>query len=400
MASITFESMSESKHIVLVDDDSRNHLFPITLTRPVSYIRLGIFTLIEKWRLFTGAEVSPMAPDYLAQLFPLRLRDVNLFVNAALIPEPDNVGEIIDLKRGEYLYDKNGRWVAAVDERLEADSDKKTKRTAKTEFDFINRNWEIFRKNDLALRSDWKWVTENRTSLPVPDGVTVIGQDIFVEEGAVLRPSIINTLEGPVYIGRHAEVMEGSLIRGAFALGDHSQLKMGAKIYGGTSIGPYCKVGGEVNNCVFIGYSNKGHDGFMGNSVVGEWCNIGADTNTSNLKNNYAPVKVFNYALNRTENTGSQFCGLTMGDHSKCGINTMFNTGTVCGIFANVFGSDFPHRRIPDFGWGGASGFKTHRLEDALDTAKRMMERRSVELTEAHVGLYTHLYNQLAENIR
>ena len=260
------------------------------------------------------------------------------------------------------------------------------------EVKIISRSWRIFQWNGEEITSDLALVRNNGSSAAVPDGVTLIGDDIFIEEGATLRPCTINTETGPVYIGKNAEVMEGSLVRGPFALMNDSVLKMGAKIYGATTIGPHSKVGGEVNNCVIFGYSNKAHDGFIGNSVIGEWCNLGADTNTSNLKNNYAVVKVHNYALNRSESTESQFCGLMMADHAKAGINTMFNTGTVCGVFANVIGAGFPHRRIPDFGWGGAEGFKSYRLNDALEVARIVMSRRSIELTDDIRDMYTHVH--------
>ena len=221
----------------------------------------------------------------------------------------------------------------------------------------------------------------------------------MIEEGAVVRPCIINCESGPVFLAKGSEVMEGCLIRGGLALMEGAQLKMGAKIYGPTTIGPHSKVGGEVNNAVIFGFSNKGHDGFLGNSVIGEWCNLGADTNTSNLKNNYADVKIFNYALNRSESTGGQFCGLTMGDHAKSGINTMFNTGTVCGIFANVFGSGFPHRRIPDFGWGGAEGFKIFRIGEALEAAEKVMSRRGIELNDDWRKVFDHLYHELSPKL-
>ena len=247
------------------------------------------------------------------------------------------------------------------------------------------------------MREDFEWIRNNQeVSKGNHHGVVMIGDDIFIEHGATVRPSVVlNSEAGPIYIAKNAEVMEGCLVRGGLALMESSTLKLGSKIYGATTIGPHSKVGGEVNNAVIFGYSNKGHDGFIGNTVIGEWCNLGADTNTSNLKNNYADVKIHNYALGRSESTGGQFCGLTMADHSKSGINTMFNTGTVCGIFANVFGAGFPHRRIPDFGWGGAEGFKTFRINDALDVAEKVMARRGIELTDEWKSIYTHLFDQV-----
>ena len=287
----------------------------------------------------------------------------------------------------------NGNWIATRSSDILESFDVAGK---EVEVKIVDRSWKIFQWNGLAIEADMQVLRAKKKSQSVPAWVTLIGDDIFIEEGAELMPCIINASEGPVYIGKGAHVMEGTMIRGSLALMDHSHLKMGAKIYGPTTIGPYSKVGGEVNNSVIFGYSNKAHDGFIGNTVVGEWCNLGADTNTSNLKNNYADVKIYNYALGRSESTGSQFCGLTMGDHAKAGINTMFNTGTVCGIFANVFGGDFPHRNIPDFAWGGATGFKNYRLSDALQVAKTVMSRRNIELTEELVAVYTHLHNNFS----
>ncbi len=383
------------QNIILVDHTERDHLLPLTFTRPVADIRIGIFTLAEKWSNVTGKPISYNTQDYLAKIFPAHVEKANTFINGSVHPTRELIAAIESLNENQSLF-KNDVWIAtnAAHEKMIAHADSAIQ--FEGEVVHINRSWKIFQNNAWALDEDLDWIKSQRKSQPIPEGVTVIGDNIFIEEGAIIRPSIINTLEGPVYVGKHAEIMEGSLIRGSLALCDHAQLKMGAKIYGSTTVGPHSKVGGEVNNCVIFGYSNKGHDGFIGNSVIGEWCNLGADTNTSNLKNTYADVKIHNYALGRSESTGSQFCGLTMGDHAKAGINTMFNTGTVCGIFANVFGGDFPHRVIPDFGWGGAAGFKNYRLSDALQVAQTVMGRRKVELTDELIEVYTYLHNHLS----
>jgi UDP-N-acetylglucosamine diphosphorylase/glucosamine-1-phosphate N-acetyltransferase len=234
---------------------------------------------------------------------------------------------------------------------------------------------------------------KEQKSLSLPDGNQLIGdaKHLFIEEGAQIQGATLNTSTGPIYLGKDSQVMEGSLIRGPFALLDHGVVKMGAKVYGATTVGPYSKIGGEVNNSIILGYSNKGHDGFLGNSLLGQWCNLGADTNNSNLKNNYGEIKLWSYVTRRFSRTGQQFLGLIMGDHSKCGINTMFNTGTVVGVAANVFGGGFPRNFIPSFSWGGSGGYSTHRLEKAVETAELMMARRKVEFSEEDRKIMAHI---------
>jgi len=379
-------------NIILTDHAERDHLLPLTLTRPVGKIRIGLWTIEEKWAHYANANVSFLTQDYLKKVFPAEYSSSNVYVNGAVLPSEQLIQQITDMDEGQTLMSK-GYWIAT---KSSEELDQFVVDGAEILADVVDRAWKIFQWNGRAIKDDMKVIRSMRSSQPVPEWVTLIGNDIFIEEEAELMPSIINTLEGPVYIGKGAHVMEGTMIRGSLALMDHAHLKMGAKIYGPTTIGPHSKVGGEVNNSVIFGYSNKAHDGFIGNTVVGEWCNLGADTNTSNLKNNYADVKIFNYALGRSESTGSQFCGLTMGDHAKAGINTMFNTGTVCGIFANVFGGDFPHRNIPDFAWGGAAGFKNYRLSDALEVARLVMERRNIELTDDLIEVYTYLHKNFS----
>lgn len=380
------------KNIILVDHAERDHLLPLTFTRPMAKIRIGIFTIDEKWSNLTGADISFKTPEYLSKVFPSNYSKENVYINGGLLPTTEIISEIEALNENETLM-KSGVWLATKSGLKLDDVVLSYQKESTSDIKLINRSWKIFQWNGWAIQQDFDWVKTKRKSQPIPAGVTVIGDDIFIEEGAVIMTSIINTTTGPVYIGKDAEIMEGALVRGSLALCEHAALKMGAKIYGPSTFGPHCKVGGEVGNSILFGYSNKGHDGYIGNTVIGEWCNLGADTNTSNLKNNYSTVKVHNYALNRSESTESQFCGLTMGDHSKAGINTMFNTGTVCGIFANVFGGDFPHRKIPDFGWGGSTGFKSFRLTDAIEVAQKMMERRGISLTQDWIDIYTHLHN-------
>ena len=259
----------------------------------------------------------------------------------------------------------------------------------------IEHTWDIFSKNDAAIREDFERLTEDRKSQPIPKSVqTIAKENIFIEEGAKLEFVTLNASLGPIYIGKDSEIMEGSVIRGPFALCDNAVVKMASKIYGATTVGPYSRIGGEVKNAVFFSYSNKGHDGFLGDSVLGEWCNIGADSNNSNLKNNYEEVKLWSYQTEGFEKTGLQFCGLMMGDHSKCGINTMFNTGTVVGVSANIFGSGFPRNFVPSFSWGGASGFTTYVTKKAFETARLVMSRRNIDFDEKEAAILEHVFEE------
>lgn len=261
----------------------------------------------------------------------------------------------------------------------------------------IRKCYDIFSLNDVALADDYAMLTNGRKSADISSSNLLIGDDIFIEEGATVEGATLNSSQGPIYVAKDAEIMEGSLIRGPFALMDHAVVKMGAKIYGATTVGPWCKVGGEINNVVFYAFTNKGHDGFLGNSVIGEWCNLGADTNSSNLKNNYAEVKVWDYSSERFSNSKLQFCGLIMGDHSKCGINTMFNTGTVVGVSANIFGAGFPRNFVPSFTWGGSTGFSTYALNKAYDTANRVLMRRGKSLEEGDKIILKHIFEQSSQ---
>jgi len=367
---------------ILFDGPFRTDLLPLTFTRPVCDLRMGILTVREKWERRLNASTGTLTEDYLSKKFPLKAADDNLLIHGAVCPTEELVAAIRSLSAGQQLA--QGEVVLAV-RGSTADVAATALRPDAIQFSgdvtVIRHPWDIFSKNGKELEADFGLLTAGRKSLPISATNTIIGNGaIFLEEGGKVEASILSTTGGPIYIGRDAEVMEGSIIRGPFALCDHSQVKMGAKIYGPTTIGPHSKVGGEVNNSVIIGYSNKGHDGFLGNSVLGEWCNLGADTNNSNLKNNYDEVRVWSYRTGRFERTGLQFCGLIMGDHSKSGINTMFNTGTVVGVSANVFGAGFPRTFIPSFTWGGASGFIEYRIDKALEAAARMMERRGIAL--------------------
>ena len=370
---------------VLFDtDEVWTNLLPFTFTRPVAEIPLGINTIRQKWELAFGENLTCISKDYLAHKFPSELDSDNLFICSHLLPGEELLNALQDLKSEQALYSSKELLAfrsATFD--LKQISDFK-KISFSSSYNSIDQVWDIFQKCGAGLEWDFEKILKTKKSKTLSPSVTVIGDKhrVFMEEGAKAEACIINTTNGPVYIGKDAEVMEGAMIRGPFALGEHSVLKMGAKIYGPSSIGPHCKVGGEVSNSVIFGYSNKAHDGFIGNSVIGEWCNLGADTNTSNLKNNYANVKLHSYAKQSMQDTGLQFCGLMMGDHSKSGINTMFNTGTLVGVGCNIYGGGFPPTHIVNFSWGGSGGFQTYQLDKLFETAERVFERRSIQFNE------------------
>lgn len=384
---------------ILFDDNTRNSLLPLTFTRPVADIRIGILTIREKWEKMLAAKTSSKTEAYLSKKFPTEyaIDTDNVWINGSFCPNEQLVNEIKSLKPNEVLMDTTTVIAANTGNAKHFDVDsfgnfEKLDTTSKTLK--IENTWDIFSKNGDALKSDFDLLTKGRKSAELSKTNQVIGAEhIFVEEGAKVECSILNASTGPIYIGKDAEIMEGSIVRGPFALCDHSALKLGAKIYGPTTIGPHSKVGGEVNNSVIFGFSNKAHDGFLGNSVLGEWCNIGADSNNSNLKNNYAEVKLWNYTRERFTPTGLTFCGLIMADHSKCGINTMFNTGTVVGVSANIFGSGFPRNFVPSFSWGGAAGFTTYKLKDAFEVATRVFERRGMVFNEIEQQLLSDVFD-------
>lgn len=378
-------------NVVLFDDPLiRQDLMPFTLTRPIAAIRVGILTLQEKWSLLAGRSCGYATADYLGVKFGAATADETLYINGALCPDEALWKAVASLDAGMSLVQ---------DDRLLATRGPKPETTARTrtfagDALWIDQVWKIFQHAGDQVRADFATLTKGRTSAPLGDPHTRVyrPEQIFLEEGVQLNACVLNASAGPIYLGRGAQVQEGSLIRGPFSLGEASVVNMGAKIRGDTVIGPHCKVGGEISNSVIFGYSNKSHDGFLGNSVIGEWCNLGADTNTSNLKNNYEDVKIWNYRKGGFLSTGLMFCGLMMGDHSKCGINTMFNTGTVVGVSANIYGDGYPRNFIPSFAWGGAAGFTTFQLKKVFETAARAMERRKMTLSEADKNILTHLF--------
>ena len=384
---------------ILFDGDVRNALLPFTYTRPVADIRVGILTIREKWEKFLGYATTTVTEEYLEKKFPMVEMEANVMLNASFLPNKDIIAIVENLQPNQAVF-KGEDVIAFYTTASQEEVDFESYEAIEFENDIIQikNTWDIFSLNDKAIQADFDLITEDRESAPIPDTVNCVGKEnIFVEEGAKLTFATLNATTGPIYIGKNAEIMEGCVVRGALAMCENSVLKLGAKIYGATTLGPYCKVGGEVNNSVLMGYSNKGHDGFLGNSVLGEWCNIGADSNNSNLKNNYAEVRLWNYETGRFAKTGLQFCGLMMGDHSKCGINTMFNTGTVVGVSANIFGSGFPRNFVPSYSWGGASGFTEYKTNKVFEVAEVVMKRRGIEFDEQEREILEQVFQITSE---
>ncbi len=379
---------------ILFDGTVRNALLPFTFTRPVADIRIGILTIREKWEKYLGSTTTTLTEEYLSEKFPMVEMEENIMINASFLPN-DILSEMVkNLEINQAIF-KGNEVIAFFTQETQEEVDFDTYEIIEFEEECltVEHTWDIFAKNDAALREDFELLTEDRTSQPIPKSVNVIApENVFIEQGAKLEFVTLNASTGPIYIGKNAEIMEGSVIRGPFALCESGRVKLASKVYGATTVGPHSVIGGEVSNSVLFGYSNKGHDGFLGNSVLGEWCNLGADTNNSNLKNNYEEVKLWSYETESFDKTGLQFCGLMMGDHSKSGINTMFNTGTVVGVSTNIFGSGFPRNFVPSFSWGGASGFTTYITKKAFETARIVMARRQVEFSAQDEKILTHVF--------
>lgn len=384
-------------------DIMRQHLAPLSFTRPLAAFRTGLLTHAEKWlHELNGQHCGYFTADYLSEAFTKPQVQECIVIAGYLLPSPELSESILNLKVGQALYHNDELLAANGNTEQLAGIINGTlngfqKISFSGELHCIRRCWDIFTSLEREAPADYARLTNGQKSAALHTSNTLIGPEdrLFIHETATVYGATINTLNGPVYIGPHAEVMEGSLIRGPFLLGAHSALKLGSKVYGPTALGPHVKAGGELNNVQIFGYSNKAHDGFLGNAVLGEWCNLGADTNNSNLKNNYAPVKMWNYALGRFEDTGRQFAGLVMGDHSKTGINSMLNTGTVVGISCNIFGAGFPRNFVPDFSWGGAQGFTVYKIDTALETMERVLERRKMKLNPEWEKIYRHLFETL-----
>ncbi len=390
-------------NIILFDTDSRARLLPFTATRPIGELRVGILTIREKWERKLRGQVSYITQDYLSPKYPLHIGENNLIIAGDLLPTQSLIDAIGNLRNNEALLDVDNSLIAALIDEYQMETLINTEISeiegqtiaASVELRRIENLWDITYQNDVELKDDFEMLTKGRTSQPLGADNRVVGKHpVFLEEGAQVFCSSFNTNQGPIYIGKNAEVMENCSFRGPVAICAGAQVKMAAKIYGPTTIGPNCRAGGEIARSVMLANSNKGHDGFLGDSVLGEWCNLGADTNNSNLKNNYGEVKLWSYAEGRFVPTRHQFVGLFMGDHSKCGINTMFNTGTVVGVFANIYGAGYPRNFIPDFSWGGAeAGFKTYKFEDACKTAEVVMSRRGVQFNELDKAILYNIYD-------
>ncbi|MBX0291070.1 GlmU family protein [Hymenobacter sp. HSC-4F20] len=394
-------------HVLLFDDPAiRPHLLPFTFTRPVAALRCGILTLAEKWQRRLGVEqVGYLTEAYLQAKFPAgNTQGPALVINGAICPDDLLMQQVQALAPGEALFDEEMLVAAHLADAAQVaeliqDGFQKTREVAEPVV-AVKELWHLFLKNGAEIRRDFDLITKGRESAPVGDAHTIVyaPENIFIEPGVKIRAAILNAENGPIYLGKNSQVHEGAIINGPLALCEGSHINVGAKMRGDNTVGPYSKVGGEVGNSILLGYSNKGHDGYLGNSVIGEWCNLGADTNTSNLKNNYAAVKIWSHAAGRFVNTGQQFCGLMMGDHSKCGINTMFNTGTVVGVGANIFGAGFPRTFIPSFSWGGAAGFETFKLPKAAEVAERVMARRQLEYDATEQAIMQHVYEATAQD--
>lgn len=389
-------------NIILFDDDNWEGLLPLTFTKPICELRVGILTIREKWEKHLDATGSFITQDFLSDKYPIQIEKDNIIINSTVLPTPKLIKLIKQLGTNEAILEGEELLAARL---TNEQFDNLIDDNGLTELEGIDvsndvdvirrivRPYHIFSLNEIEIKSDFDLLTTGRNSMPISTTNTVINPDnIFIEEGATVECAILNAQNGPIYVGKNAEIMEGSTIRGPLAMCESAILKMGSKIYGATTIGPFSKVGGEVNNSILIGYSNKSHEGFLGNSVIGEWCNLGADTTTSNLKNNYDEVKLWAYESQRFVKTGLQFCGLIMGDHSKTGINTMFNTGTVVGVNSNIFGSGYPRNYVPSYAWGGAHGFKTYEINKSLETAEKVMARRNITLTEKDKLILEHIF--------
>ncbi|MEJ2882018.1 putative sugar nucleotidyl transferase [Pedobacter sp. GR22-6] len=379
--------------INLFDDAAWASLRPLTFTRPVADLRVGILTIAEKWQKRLNATAGFLTQNYLSEKYPPIHGAVGLIINGSVCPTDHLTGAVSKLKPGQCLK-KDDLIIACL-------GDIETFTNTPESLDIIayeaNFNQivfpeDLFKFNDAELKLDFELITKGRVSATLSSTNTFIGNQFFAEEGASAECSSFNSLNGPIYLGRNAQVWEGCHIRGSFALCHDSQVKMGSKIYGETTIGPFSKVGGEISNAVIWGYSSKGHDGYLGNAVLGQWCNIGADSNNSNLKNNYAEVRLWDYKKESFRKTGLQFCGLVMADHAKCGINSMFNTGTVAGVSANIFGPGFPRNFIPDFAWGGAHGFEVYTLNKMFETAVKVYERRNLIFDEVERKILTQVF--------
>lgn len=399
----------KQRNIILFDlPVVRENLLPLSYTRPIADFLVGITTLRKKWESFLAGEFSYSTVGYLSEKYPMKAAEENLFIASNIIATEQLARRLVSLEPGEVLMADTmaGQRVLVgfkgganrLDEVIHS---MPAGIVYEEKVDAINYVYDIFLLNGRQIEADFDVLTAGREGQSIPRSNTVIGdpERIYIESGAIVEGVVLNASHGPIYVGRHVEIMEGSCLRGPIALGEHSTVNMGTRIYPGTSLGPWCKVGGELNNVVIFGFTNKAHDGFLGNAVIGEWCNLGAGCVASNLKNDYTEIKLWNYPSHRFLRTGLQFCGLIMADHSKAGINTMFNTATVVGVGVNIHGSGFPRNFIASFSEGGPSGFTDLPMEKFFDIAKRMMARRGRSLSEADNRIF-HAIRELAENYK
>ena len=374
---------------IILFDSNRSNYYPLSLSRPISFFRVGILTIKQKWEQYFSS-VSVKTDEYLSYKFPIILKDDNIWINAKTIPSTDLYTEINNLRVGESL-EKDGELIAFRNSNFK--KSKLNKIDSNVKIKTIENLTDIFKFNSEEINLDFKFLTDGKQSNDIDDSNRLLGNEIYIEKGAKISCSILNAQDGPIYIGKDTEVMEGSIIKGPFAMLNNSQVKLGSRIYGGTTVGPFSKVAGEINNSILFGFSSKAHEGYLGNSIIGEWCNLGAGTNVSNLKNNYEKVKIWNYQTNKFKSTELQFCGLIMGDHSKSSINTMFNTGTVVGVGANIYGSGFPRNFIPSFSWGGALGFSIYKLNSFFSTAEKVFKRRGKTFNDIEKQILFNIYN-------
>ncbi len=383
-------------NFILFDDNRRESFLPLTFIRPLADIRIGILTIREKWERYLGVRTSTLTEDYLSSKYPLVREKNNILINGSVLPDSKLVARILALKPNQALVEQD----CIIAMHLSDDEIDNVQEAECEEIEFsgcclcIRNTWDLFTLNDAALRADYDLITGNRVS-GVADKTNILYHEekIFIEEGAQIRCSVLNASEGPIYVGKDAEIMEGCLVRGPFAMCDHSVLKMGTRVYGPSTLGLYSKAGGEIDHSIIFSYSNKAHDGYLGHAVIGEWCNLGAATNNSNLKNTYEKVKMWSYPEESFVETGLQFCGLVMGDYSKTGIGTMFNTGTVVGVNTNIYGHGLQRNFIPSFSWGGTTGFKEYKINEAIKVAERMHQRRELEFTDIERDILQTIYN-------
>jgi len=387
------------RNYILFDTPARELLYPFTHTRPVAACRIGILTIREKWEHWLNTTTSYLTAPHLQQKFPLK-KDESLaavLINGNTLPDEALVKAIGQLKPGEALY-SDGELVAKIVTGNDLDAEPIERKEYLGARLAVRLPWDFFLMNDQAIRSDFELLTKGRVSAPLSDTNKVTApENVFLEAGAVVEHSVLNASTGPIYIGKKAEILEGCLVRGPLAMGEKAVLKMGAKVYGATTLGPGCLGGGEIKNVVMFGYSNKGHDGYIGDAVIGEWCNFGANATASNLKNNGGVVKVWVEALNKTEPAGRK-CGVIMGDYSRVGIGTMLNTGTVVGVCCNIFGGDFPPKFVGSFSWGGAAKLEPYQLEPALRDVETWMQFKGQPMTAEDRQVLKALYARLSGN--